>query len=498
VGPLALLAAAALYGSTPRGLGVNADSVIYYVSAGSLLDGRGFREPAKAMTHYGAGYPLLLASASFPSGDPIAGARLLHALLFGANVLLVGASAWIASGRSPAAAFLAALLFAVSERVWGIHAMAWSEAPFVAFVLGALLLLTAHQSRPRLAALAASALLLGSAAATRYIGLVLFASMPLGLALGDRRPRGRKLRDAAILLLLGSAAPGAWMIRNALEIGGPTDRALALHPPAISEWRILIHSAYGFLGFSDVSGWSEAIQLGFLAAAVALAAHAVRRARRREGREPGPAERIRLHFVLFLAAHLLGFLASDFLFDADIRLDWRALAPLHAFVVVIAVSLARQAASALRAPCVWRAFAVVALFFLCIQADRTIAFASITRRFGRGFTNDDWRRSEAMAYVRSIPESIGIYTEQWLAVRFLTGRDAAPLPRRVNAHSRLPEPRFEEEMAGITAKVERGEAVVLRFGADREAAPADLPVLRRLADATVYGNAAVDGSFTAP
>src|SRR5262245_38410829 len=92
---LAGLAVVLLLFATRPGLGVGPDSTTYLDAARHLRQGEGLvvlegSHGTRPLSHYPPLYPALLALAGTASADALAGARALHALLFGVNVLLVG------------------------------------------------------------------------------------------------------------------------------------------------------------------------------------------------------------------------------------------------------------------------------------------------------------------------------------------------------------------------------------------------------------------------
>lgn len=129
------IASALLYFSMPLGPGVSPDSTIYIGTAKSLIAGDGFWVRGEPMTHYPPAYPLLLAAISPLNSDMLQSARILHALLYAANLMLFGLSIYICTKGSRTATACAILVFLTSKSFFSTHSMAWSEAPFLTFAL---------------------------------------------------------------------------------------------------------------------------------------------------------------------------------------------------------------------------------------------------------------------------------------------------------------------------------------------------------------------------
>ncbi len=135
----------------------------------------------------------------------------------------------------------------------------------------------------------------------------------------------------------------------------------------------------------------------------------------------------------------------------------------------------------------------------CIRTANDLHFRGI------GYTNVEWAHSEGMHYVESLPDSIRVVTNAADAVNFLSGRVVDPLTRKFNPLSRRLNSRFEVEMAEVRDAVLSGRSQVLVF--DRinwrwylpsgEEISHQLPALKRLADATVYGVARPQAVATA-
>lgn len=136
------------------GVGVSPDSVIYLSAADSLIAGDGLKPIAFHYSPKVAGgeplisfppvYPLLLSLSSIINSDRLSGARWLHSLLFAANIFLVGLLVYLGTARSALATLVGILLLVSSASMLEIHTMAWSEPPFVLFILLAALLLMLH------------------------------------------------------------------------------------------------------------------------------------------------------------------------------------------------------------------------------------------------------------------------------------------------------------------------------------------------------------------
>jgi hypothetical protein len=495
IGAAAALAGGILFWSTPYGLGMNPDSVVYFTAAKSVAEGRGFLEFEGPLTLHGAGYPALLSIAFLGGGDPMTSARLLHAVVFALGVFLVGAAAALSTEGCLTASLVSIAFFLASENIWGIYTLAWSEGPFVGLVLGASILFVRHITRPRAVFLAASALLLGLAMWTRFLGTTLLPPMLALLWIHDRREIRKRARDGLLFTAVAAAPLAAWTVRNALVAGSAAGRSFVPHVVSGADLRELVHRVYAYFLPVEMWGWLEAVQLAFLALLAVFALRKIGGLRIRGGRAPGAADLFHTLIPLFLGCYVAVLLFSISFLDALTRIDQRILAPLYPFVVVFAVSLAWNAAKNAREPYIWKGFLVFSFFLITTQGNRAVSFVSITHREGRGYTNAAWRSSEGIRYARSVPEGRTIYSNGPEAIRFLTGREARFLPRSLSPNTLRPNDRLDEEMDGIRTATVRGDAVVVYFdGLEREqmvgreefGKKTGLGPTRLLGDAAVY------------
>lgn len=123
---LGLAAVAVQLYSTRLGIGLSFDPVVYLTVAGNLLKGRGLTQAGQTLSHFPPLYPLLLALSGGLAGDLDLGARLLNALLWGANTFVSGLIVRRLTAGRLWPALLAALLMALSPAMFEIHASALS------------------------------------------------------------------------------------------------------------------------------------------------------------------------------------------------------------------------------------------------------------------------------------------------------------------------------------------------------------------------------------
>ena len=101
----------------------------------------------------------------------IHGARTLHCFLFGLNTLLFYCLVSNNFRSNDLWALSTALLFCMTPGMFSLHYMAWSESPFLAFMLIHLLFLRSWLTTGRSYMLVLSALAISLALLTRYAGV---------------------------------------------------------------------------------------------------------------------------------------------------------------------------------------------------------------------------------------------------------------------------------------------------------------------------------------
>jgi 4-amino-4-deoxy-L-arabinose transferase-like glycosyltransferase len=124
--------------------------------------------------------------------------------------------------------------------------MVWSEAPFISFSMAGLLLLAYHVTRPSPSLLVLASLMIGLAASTRYVGVVLFPATAFAILLLDKRSLKHRAKDILILSCLACLPLVLWLIRNMLIAHSATNREFAFHPFNLNQAKSLIISTYDF------------------------------------------------------------------------------------------------------------------------------------------------------------------------------------------------------------------------------------------------------------
>ncbi len=508
--PLLLLWAIGLAGgamilwATPWGVGISHDSLFYFSAAENLVAGNGLFWSGeggvlKPLVHFPPLYPALIALLIWAGVPPDAGARGLAAILFSLNVMLPPTLIYLWSKRLlPALAV--GLVLLLSPVLVGAHLAALSE-PLYLLISTAVIGLTAWVSiHPGRGGILALALAMSMGYLTRYVGVALFLAVPLILCFSARGTLRKRMTLAASVLGIAAVPAAAWLGRNLLLSGSATNRTLGFHPPGGDALRQFLDVVTAWFVPGVHSHWLEAALFGLaLLAALALTAWLVTRRDER----PRHLAILALGSLIYLITYLLGLLASLTLFDASTRIDSRILTPVFLAGVIAWFSLL----GALPAGRRWRwipALATGAL--LLLTARYSLGALSNTlqtaRLEGMGFAGRAWHESETLGWIRGLPPSTIVYSDQPTALEYWTSRPARSIPQRLDPVTRLERGDYPARMESLRQDLLNQGAVMVLFypaalpeeSASFEDLTRGLELLLEASDASVYGGPASPGS----
>ena len=482
--------------STPFGIGLSWDSFTYITAARGLLEGIGLGRlsacgPIRPMTGYPPLYPLVLAAIESLGFSAVRAARVVGALSFGATILLSGLAVRELT-RSAVAALLASILVLSSSILLLVYSWAWSEPLFMVTTLASALFLSLYFERGRPRMLMASAACLGLALLLRYAGLAFLASFGTAVILWTRlHPSDQHLRRWRLLgmgLAVVITPLIAWMIRNIVVAGTPTNRNFAWHPLGSETFRQLQQTVAGwflpmrvlaqgqpYIAVADEPAWGTGVVALLGVALLSSLVLSWRKSRR--------IHRPDLVWILSSSiAIYLGFLAvSLMLFDSRIPLDNRILGPVYLYTLLLIV--AGVLALWQRGPGFLRGVVLVACFVLLalavVQADQTVR---LLRQDGQGYVSRRWRSSQTIQALTERKPDL-VYTNEIPAVYFGAGLNSCGVPTRDSL----------DDLQAMRERLQQAGAVLVLFGEiTTEYATIDQlteglsPVLSVPGDGTIY------------
>jgi hypothetical protein len=468
--------------STPEGLGLSDDSIAYIAGARSLIAGHGYREAwlasSNPMTHFPPGFSSALALIGLFGLDPLRGARFLNALLFGLSTGLIGILGWRMT-KSLMAGLVLAALFVLNGLLLQVYTTAMSEPLFIFLSLLAFWMFDLYFERDaHWLWLVLCGIFVGVAYLTRYAGLALVATFLIALFILHDTWRKRFVGAG---IFLASVIPWilGWSIRNLFVAGNATNRELVWHPITASNFNTTLYTISQFL--IPVEDWRKqlykipALFIALTASILLVVLIWVMIKAWKYFVAPQQTPRSKtLSFTtsLYIFGYIASIIASMLLFDASTKFQLRILAPIFISLLILLVAFG-----------VWlwkkrRELAIVlTLLTIGISIHNQIATVQELSKGGQGFASFDWYDSKAIAYLRTIPRTVIIYTNETGAVYLYTGRSTYSLPNRfdpVTAQARLG---YEQGVALMHQQILQGQAVLALFAGGEQSSGPDAAVL---------------------
>jgi hypothetical protein len=513
VGAVALVAALALALASRPGLVVSPDSVAYLDSAHNLRAGHGLELSASypnleplirgrhpfPLIHWAPLYPATLAAGSKLAGGELTAARWLMVLTLAGNVALFGLVLWRLSGRSEPVTVLGTVALALSPVGLPLHRAALSEPLFLLLSIGGFELLARYLLHGGTRRLLWAGALLVLALLTRYAGLPLMGATFLGLLVyGAGGIRTRLLRASVFCAAIAVPLVG-WVIRNLVEAGTATGRGGPIwHPPSSPDVRDGIAAVTEWFAPAALPAAARLLTAAAVVGVLAVGFRGLRRAGALSS-ERRPERDVRTALLLSFALLYLAFLAVSKLFlDSANPVDARGFAPAYVALALCAIPLIGDALAAARHRGLGRAQVALAAGTALIglaYIQQSGAAARDLSRATDGYRAKQWRRSETVRALRSLPPRVLIYSNAPEAVYLLAGRRAETVPVRVDPLTDRPLARYRAALERERSRLRKRPGVVAFFeDVHRRYLPSEEEVARRLgvrvvvqaADGAVY------------
>lgn len=213
---------------TPFGLGLSPDSISYLKGAQGLLNGKGITYFSNQWPPI---YPLLLAIFGFPFSDAILGARILNALLYALNFVIIAELIERITKQGVWLSTVLAGLLCIQIPMTYVYFYAWSEPTLLLFVSLNFLLISSLNSynqsiiRVALIALASLALL------TRFAGIVVAVTncIVIFFLFTDKSILSR-IKLSLFQLVIPALIFLPWTSHRGISDGNATARVIEFHP----------------------------------------------------------------------------------------------------------------------------------------------------------------------------------------------------------------------------------------------------------------------------
>jgi hypothetical protein len=500
---IAAAGACAILLATRPGIGLYSDSTYYLSLARRLLGGNGYTivtidGKVDPVARYPFVYPTILAIPGLLRFDLLAGARWIGAIIFFANILLMGSILHRGSGRSTGTAVLCAVLTCASYDMLSYHSIALSDAPFLLFILIGFSMMARHIDRPSRVSFWCSAAATGLALAIRYAGAAFVIAGCVAILAWGGRSLLRRTCDAVLFGCSSSLLMILWILRNAWHGEGATGRHLAFHPAInMAQVKDLIFALSAWAS----NGARTATELyvrgpiiaGFVFALVIAASLLSFRRLTADIHLALPL----LYFCSYAAVLLL---TSTFL-QADLFLDsLRILMPLHVFALVLSLIVGNRLYRRLRSG-VQRVAAAALCVVLCscflVWAARWVRD---TGEDGQGYASSTYTDSEMLQAVRELPPGTRFYSNLPWPIGIYTDRVWALLPTKIDIATLGENPKYRDQVRIFTdvmrqpgvylASYNQGDAWYSFPTLDEIKGLLPLRLIAETEDGTIYGTAA--------
>jgi hypothetical protein len=477
---LALTGTLTMLRATRFGIGVSPDSTVYIDAARNLTSGRGllvFSSDGTVvpLTHYPPLYSSLLALLATAGISLESAARWLNAILFGANIFLVGIAIerWVGGLFWPP--LLGAFLTLSAPDLLSIHSFALTEPLYLSLTLVGLLWLGTYLERQRRGFLIAASLAIALSLLTRYVAAATVLAGALALLASNRRASAvgvptsseasrnstRRLIDTMIFVSIASAPLAVWAIRNHFVAAHAVDRQVVFHPVKFQQL---------VAGASTVSQWlligkvrGDVRIIAFLIEILVIIALALYLTAKGESSERKSSEQPQL-LLLFIITYVTFLLLTASFVDADTVLDHRSLLPIHVAAMLLVITAAARLYSSERRPRSIRVvLIVIALSFAGSYCLRGFRWLSHAQADGQGYASRAWKNSPAIEQTKRLPPEIPVYSNGYDAIYYLTGRRAILIPEKIIHGTGQPNQHYESEVERMTNDIREHNGAIVYF-----------------------------------
>lgn len=468
--------------STPEGLGLSDDWIAYIAGARSLLAGYGYREAwlmsNNPMTYFPPGFSSALAVIGLLGLDPLRGARFLNAILFGLCTEVIGILGWRMT-KSLVSGLVLAALFVLNGSLLQVYTTAMSEPLFIFLSLLVFWMFDLYFERDAdWLWLVLCGIFVGVAYLTRYAGLALLATFLVALFILHDTWR---MQFISAGIFLASVIPWilGWSIRNLLAAGNVTNRELVWHPITAGNFNTTLYAISQFL--IPVEDWRKqlyktpALFIAFTALIllVMLVWVSIKVWKYFVAPQQTPhSETISFTTGLYIFGYIASIIASMLLFDASTKFQLRILSPIFISLLIVLVLFGVWLCKKRRELAI-----VLALFVIGISIYNQISIVQDLSKGGQGFASFVWYNSKAMAYLRTIPRTTMIYTNETGAVYLYTSHPTYSLPNRFDPVTAQARSGYEQGVTLMHQQILQGKAVLALFTSGEQSSGPDAAFL---------------------
>ncbi len=458
------------------GLGGGSDTANYISGAQNILKGNGYVSYVSLtpITQWPPFFSFSLAVIGLSGVAPLDGARILHTVLFGANIFMVGAILKKVTDSVPFA-LLGAWLMLTSTAMLQTHEMAMSEPWFILIGFTGFFFLLQYFDNGSKHFFFYSAALIGFSCLDRYVGVCFIAAGLLALLFLNPDRFQKRLSDGVIFTVLTLLPLGLWLLRNHLTANDLVNRGVHISPSSPKYWREVIET---------LSSWVLPRQFAppirypafYLASGLAVFVFfLVIRHEVRKDSFKALAQNREIRFML----SMLAFIACNFGLEVALRtfMDPHAHANDRHFSAIFVAGLMAFLVLIQR---LFKAYSFRPLvtgagivFFLALGTSylygSTQKYLTLYREGGGRHTARIWKTSPTVLKVKTLSPDALVYTNEPAIIYLNTLREAFALPKKYNRRytpkDKTPEanPEYFAHLQKIRKKLAARDGYVIFF-----------------------------------
>jgi 4-amino-4-deoxy-L-arabinose transferase-like glycosyltransferase len=411
--------------------------------------------------------------------DPFWAARWIGALLFGLNIVLVGLIVNSISRHSAMAAVGGALML-ISPVMLYMHTETGTEPLFLLLVFVGLYGLAKYLKTQNLSLLILSSVAFALGCLTRYAGGAVIVAAVVGILLLSKQSHRRRFVDSLIMAGIGLAPLAAFVVRNVLIAGNATNREIQFHPITTRHLETALSHASSWFAAVTTSDPLGSVLRAFLSFLVLVGCIVLFRrllSAGVAGVESSDKNALIGILMVFCVSYVLFLVVSISFIDAATPLDSRILSPIYVAGMILGIWMADRVLTGLaESRWVKTGFAVAFGLFVGVYVLRTVAWDMtwIRRSYeeGGGYVGRQWRESQIVEHLRSLPQNVMVYSNLPGAVYFLAGKPSTWVPEKFDDLSLKANGRYGIELNKMERDLRGGRAVLAYFKkADRPHLP---------------------------
>ena len=446
---------------SPQLIGTSPDSIVYVNVARSLLNGEGLSHynwitsQISPLTHYPPVYPILLSTFSLNVFDPLISAKWFHALIYALNVFLIIKilQKYCANYWFP---IIGGFMIGISEFLFQVHIMAWSEPFFLTCMLGSFLLIDYMQVKQSNWVLINLGSVVGAAIMTRYAGLAFAAAFGVWILFWYPNEFKRRINALFLYCLPILIILAVWFGRNYSLNESVANRTISIH---LISWEHFQSAMFTFSNMllPGIRATNVAGLLLLLIWAVAIV-YVVKTA------EPIP-------YILKISGvtavfYITFLITSISLIDAYTPLNNRILSPLLLIIFLWLFAAADTISPKLQTIPFVRllplsVFLIYAVLLLVGNGRSTANYY----QYGKGFTSTGWQASQLIEQIEGLQSTATIYSNGPDVIYLLTGRLTNRIPNHTFPTTQLKNEDFAHERTKMVATLQEEKGYYVNFNA---------------------------------